>query len=293
MNESLAKYLSSKKEIIETRLKSYFSSRNVAPRLAESMGYSLFSECKRFRPVLAIAACEALGKKEESVLPFACALELVHTYSLIHDDLPSMDDDDLRRGKATNHKVFGEAMAILSGDALLTMAFEIASEPNEFVSPKAQLEIINLLSRASGEGGMVGGQALDIENSNKKIGLRELEKIHLHKTGKLIQCATEIGAKAAGASEKQYSSLRNYGENVGFAFQITDDLLDYTGKVPGKNPKGDLKNNKATFATVLSGEKAKTILAGTIDKALASIAGFDKRADTLRNLADFIKSRIA
>lgn len=292
MNVELSKYLSLKKTTIETVLEKYFETKAVPEKLHESMKYSVFSECKRFRPILAIASCEASGGNEEKVLPFACAIELIHTYSLIHDDLPSMDNDDLRRGKPTNHKIYSEATAILSGDALLTLAFEIASQPIEHLSPATQLKIIHLIAEASGRNGMVGGQELDIEGEDKNLNLEELKKIHLNKTGRLIQCAVQIGATLGDADKSELVSLCNYGENIGLAFQITDDILDFKGFCPGKTPKGDIKNKKSTFATILGEKKSREMVESTIDKAIASLKSFGDRADILKKLAEYIRDRI-
>ena len=182
MDPTLEKYLRDKKNVVENALKNCFDSNNISPKLLEAMKYSLFSECKRFRPILALASADALGGDENNTIPFACAIELIHTYSLIHDDLPSMDNDDLRRGKATNHKVFGEATAILAGDALLTMAFDVASKPVNGLSPQSQLRIIQLLAESAGHKGMVAGQELDMEGEEKELKIEDIKKIHLHKT---------------------------------------------------------------------------------------------------------------
>lgn len=290
--DELKKYLDRKKRLVEGSLKGYLKMGSASPKLLESMGYSVFSECKRFRPILAIAAAEAAGGDERVVLPFACALELIHTYSLIHDDLPCMDDDDLRRGKPSNHKAFGEATAVLAGDALLTLAFKIASDPTKDIEPKDQLKVINVIADSAGLNGMVAGQMLDLDGEGKSLDIKGLTKIHLHKTGKLIQCATRIGAITAKANERESASLSDYGENLGLAFQITDDMLDFTGKVPGKNPKGDLKNAKSTFATILGLEKSREMTKEAVEKAIASLLVFGERASILKRLAEFVYDRV-
>src|SRR5208283_4585418 len=197
----------------------------------EAIRYSLFAGGKRIRPILAVAAAEALGAKLSDLLPIAGSLELIHTYSLIHDDLPAMDNDDFRRGRATCHKVYGEAIAILAGDGLLTMAFEALSDPRRLKAVPAGrlIAIIKEIATASGVYGMVGGQVVDMESEGKDIDFPTLEYIHMHKTGSLIRASVRVGALYAKASTKQFTALTRYGEKVGLAFQIADDILDITG----------------------------------------------------------------
>ena len=229
--------------------------------LHESMRYSLFAGGKRVRPILAIAAAEAVGSRA-GVMPVASSLELIHTYSLIHDDLPAMDNDDFRRGKPTNHKVYGEAMAILAGDALLTMAFELCSQPDLMKGCDAarQVRLIQELAVGSGNVGMVGGQVLDIQAENKDIDLATLQSIHKHKTGMLIRAAVRMGAITAGAHDRQLDDLTIYAENIGLAFQIADDVLNVTGtrEELGKNPNTDAQRGKKTYPTFYGVEGART-----------------------------------
>ena len=208
----------------------------------EAMRYSLFVGGKRIRPILCLAAAEAISDNTdliESILPIACALECIHTYSLIHDDLPAMDNDSLRRGKPTNHTVFGEAGAILAGDGLLTYAFELLSRGDIAIPAERQLKISHLIARAAGPEGMVGGQSLDIANENSQYPFELLKTIHKSKTGALIQCSVQAGAVAAGATIKQECQLADFGAEIGLAFQIVDDLLDATSTTEqlGKNSR--------------------------------------------------------
>ena len=261
----------------------------------KSIHYSLMAGGKRLRPILALAAAEAVGGDEETVMPFSCAIEMVHTYSLIHDDLPAMDNDDLRRGKPTCHKVFGEGIAILAGDALLTHAFIIISNPEyaKNIDPAIRIMIIQELAKASGTEGMIGGQVLDLEAQNKSLGLDELSTIHKLKTGSLIKASTQIGALAGGAEEKEVESLSAYGQHLGLAFQIMDDLLDIEGseEIIGKTSKSDLVNHKSTYPALMGIEESKKKARESIDQALASIDHFDYHANALRQLAQYTITR--
>ena len=230
----IRQYLERKREEVDHYLQSVIPNAETMPTtLHESMRYSLFAGGKRVRPILAIAAAEAVGDAGQVVLPVASSLELIHTYSLIHDDLPAMDNDDFRRGKPTNHKVYGEAMAILAGDALLTLAFELCTHAHAEHSLDAarQVRLIQELAVGSGNLGMVGGQVLDIQAENKDIDLATLQSIHKHKTGMLIRAAVRMGAITAGATTTQLDDLTIYAENIGLAFQIADDVLNVTGTV--------------------------------------------------------------
>src|SRR5262249_47484170 len=221
-------YLEQKRDDVDRFLDSIMPSATMAPTtLHESMRYSLMAGGKRVRPILAIAAAEAVGQPASGLMPIACSLELIHTYSLIHDDLPAMDNDDFRRGRPTNHKVYGDAMAILAGDALLTMAFDLCSNPDlmKGCDPARQVCLIQELAHGSGNMGMVGGQVLDIKAENKDIDLATLQNIHKHKTGMLIRAAVRMGAIAGGAQDRQLDDLTSYAEDVGLAFQIADDVL--------------------------------------------------------------------
>ena len=259
---------------------------NAPPRLVEAAAYSLFAGGKRLRPALALGACELICGNDVAALPAACALEMVHTYSLIHDDLPAMDDDDLRRGRATSHKVFGEATAILAGDALLTMAFEAASRTGSTA-------IVAELARAAGIAGMVGGQQMDMEAEGRGVTLLELRAIHACKTGALIRSAVRCGAMAGGADATQLDALSAYGENLGLAFQIADDLLDVTGDAEklGKNTGADAVHVKATYPALLGLEEAQRLARQTIENALDALASFGPEADAFRALAHFVIDR--
>ena len=262
----------------------------------EAMRYSLFAGGKRVRPILAIAAAEALAAKTSDLLPLAGSLELIHTYSLIHDDLPAMDDDDFRRGRPTCHKVYGEAVAILAGDGLLNRAFEVLSDPRrtKSVSAKRLIAIINEISSASGVHGMVGGQVVDMESEGQDIDFPMLDYIHTHKTGALIRASVRVGALYAKASEKRLKALTRYGEMVGLAFQIADDILDITGKQEeiGKDVGSDLKKGKKTFPVFYGLEGSRLRANEVADKAINSLRDFDRKADPLRELAKYIVNRV-
>jgi geranylgeranyl diphosphate synthase type II len=259
------------------------------------MHYSLFAGGKRIRPILHLAAAEAVGGDSDACLPFACALELIHTYSLIHDDLPAMDDDDLRRGKATNHVVFGEAMAILAGDALLTEAFRLLSSPStlERLDPRALLRAIHELAHAAGSQGMVGGQALDILSENRPPEEEVLHFIHSHKTGALIRASVRTGAILARASEDVLERLTRYGERLGLAFQIRDDLLNVEGdpRKLGKSVGTDASKGKMTYPALFGLERTRTRLGQLVEEALDALSPLDKKADPLRWIASYMIER--
>ncbi|MDP6178675.1 MAG: polyprenyl synthetase family protein, partial [Desulfatiglandales bacterium] len=225
-------YLSEKKAIVDRALEGYFpESEGPASAVINAMRYSLFAGGKRLRPILCMAGAEAVGGEARNALPVACALELIHTYSLVHDDLPLMDDDDIRRGKPTNHKVFGEAIALLAGDGLLTEAFRLMSstELNERISPHIILKVISLIAGAAGYPGMVGGQVADIQSEGKGVDFSTVEFIHRHKTGDLISASVSSGALIGGGTERAVETIASYGGKVGLAFQISDDILDVEG----------------------------------------------------------------
>lgn len=255
------------------------------PRLVEAARYSLFAGGKRLRPALALGACEMLLGDDTPALPAACALEMIHTYSLIHDDLPAMDNDDLRRGRPTSHRVFGEAAAILAGDALLTMAFDAAAE--------AGAGIVREIAQAAGIAGMVGGQLLDMDAEGRPVTLGELRCIHACKTGALIRAAVRCGALCGGANPEQLAALTLYGEHTGLAFQIADDILDVTGEAEklGKNTGADAAHTKATYPGLLGLDGARRLAGETVDAALDALSGFDEEAEPFRALARFIISR--
>lgn len=261
------------------------------PRLQEAMAYSLLSGGKRLRPILVLLACEACGQSYEQALPAACALEMIHTYSLIHDDLPAMDDDDLRRGRPTNHIVFGEALAILAGDALLTLAFEIVARD---LSPTVAAACCADLASAAGACGMVGGQVADLEAENAvALTLPQLEAVHKRKTGKLLCSALTLGGRVARVDPERLTRLSNYGRNIGLAFQIVDDLLDVRGDAErmGKNVRKDANLGKLTYPGLLGIEESEERARHLIDEACHEIECFGVRAQALKALARFILKR--
>ncbi len=290
-------YLAKKKEGVDKSIEKLVPpAKAFPPAVHEAMRYSLFAGGKRVRPILAIAAAEALGAKTADLLPIAGALELIHTYSLIHDDLPAMDDDDFRRGRATCHKVYGEAIAILAGDGLLNMAFEVLSDPRRLKAVPAQrlIAIIKEISTASGVYGMVGGQAVDIESEGKDVDFPTLEYIHTHKTGALIRASVRVGALYARAGKRQFAALTHYGELVGLAFQIADDILDITGSREeiGKDVGSDLRKGKKTFPSFYGLEESRRRAAEVADMAVRALRGFGRAADPLRELAKYIVNRV-
>jgi geranylgeranyl diphosphate synthase type II len=290
-------YLSHKKDIVDKSLDKLVPPAKTFPTsINEAMRYSLFAGGKRVRPILAIAAAEALGAKTAGLLPLAGALELIHTYSLIHDDLPAMDNDDFRRGRPTCHKVYGEAIAILAGDGLLNMAFEVLSDPRrtKTVSASRLVAITREIAIASGVFGMVGGQVVDMESEGKDIEFPMLEYIHTHKTGALIRASVRVGALYARAGKRQFIALTRYGELVGLAFQIADDILDITGTQEeiGKDVGSDLEKDKKTYPSFFGLEESRRRAVEVVDQALASLKGFDRKADPLRELAKYIINRV-
>lgn len=289
-------YLDQKREEVDRFLDSVVPDVRTPPMtLHESMRYSLFAGGKRVRPILAIAAAEAVGTPTKAILPIASSLELIHTYSLIHDDLPAMDNDDYRRGKPTNHKVYGEALAILAGDALLTLAFDLCSRRDllDRLDPLRQVHIIHELAVGAGNLGMVGGQVLDIQAENKDIDLATLQTMHTHKTGMLIRAAVRMGAIAASATPLQLERLTGYAEDVGLAFQIADDVLNVTGtrEQLGKNANTDAQRGKKTYPTFYGVEGARALAEQCTNRAINRLETFDAKADPLRELARYITSR--
>lgn len=291
-------YLEEKSIVVAKALDTYML-QAASPFAAhiEAMRYSLFVGGKRIRPILCLAAAEAIdnsSETEKKLLPVACALECIHTYSLIHDDLPAMDDDELRRGKPTNHKVYGEAGAILAGDSLLTYAFDIlSSEHTPSLSAEQKVQIIHVISRASGPLGMVGGQSLDIASEKTTYPFETLRTIHKSKTGALITCAVQSGAIGAGASAEQTSNLIEYGNNIGLAFQIVDDLLNATSttKQLGKAAGSDADRGKATYPGYFGVEETRNKAREAVHAAREALIGFDSKADSLRMIADYIYTR--
>ncbi|BCA79375.1 polyprenyl synthetase family protein [Desulfuromonas sp. AOP6] len=292
----LKAYLKTHQERVDTALSHYLPGEETLPAsLHKAMRYSIFAGGKRVRPILMIAACEAVGSDIEAVLPAACAMEMIHTYSLIHDDLPAMDDDDFRRGRPTNHKVFGEATAILAGDALLTEAFNLlsASGISENNSAETRLQVLNIMARCAGSMGMVGGQVVDMDAEGREIDLPTLQYIHTHKTGALILACLQCGALIGGCSQEQFDALSRYGEAAGLAFQIADDILDITGdqEILGKDIGSDQARGKATYPALMGLEEAQRRAQELKDLAIESLDLFDHRAEPLRAIARYIVDR--
>lgn len=289
-------YLQRKKDLVDQFLDKAVPPKDAyPPRLHEAIRYSLFAGGKRIRPIVAMAAFGAAGGRSRAILPIAAALELIHTYSLIHDDLPSMDNDDFRRGRPTSHKVFGDAMAILTGDALLTLAFHLMTDERFLagVPPQRLVRVVHEVSTGAGDMGMVGGQALDIEAEGRKIDSTVLESIHTRKTGALIRASVRAGAILGGATAGQLTALTSYGEKIGLAFQIADDILDVEGtrEEMGKDVKSDASKGKPTYPALLGLEAAKRKAAAVAHEAIASVKGMGRRADPLRALALYIVER--
>ena len=291
-------YLSDKRKVVEDALeKLVLPATGPFANHVQAMRYSLFVGGKRVRPILCLAAGEAVTKSavtEQNLLPVACALECIHTYSLIHDDLPAMDNDDLRRGKPTNHTLFGEAGAILAGDSLLTWAFHLLSDQsNSTLSPAQLLKIIHIISRAAGPCGMVGGQALDIASENTEFPFATLQTIHKNKTGALITCSVHAGAIGAGANAEQTEKLITYGDNIGLAFQIVDDLLNVTSTTEqlGKAAGSDANRGKATYPAYFGLEKTRLKAQEAVERAMDALSGFNQNAAPLRALAEYVYTR--
>ena len=280
-------FLQNKGDKTEQALNAYLNTWDNAPEiLTEAVRYSLFAGGKRLRPALVLGAADIVSGEDACALPAACALEMIHTYSLIHDDLPAMDDDDLRRGKPTLHKIHGEAIAILAGDALLTMAFDILAEAGK-------IQVIREIAQAAGAAGMVGGQVIDLQSEGKQIPLASLRRLHACKTGALIRVAVRSGAMLAGATAEQIAALTCYGEKIGLAFQIVDDILDITGTEAdlGKPIGSDEANEKSTYPSLLGLEPSRTLARETIQDAIATLEPFGNKADSFRQLARFIVER--
>ena len=260
--------------------------------LQKAMRYSLLSGGKRLRPILCIASFEAVGGRGEGIYPFACAIEMIHTYSLIHDDLPAIDNDDYRRGKPTCHKVFGEAIGILAGDALLTEAFKWMTDPFSN-DARVVLEIINEVAQAAGILGMISGQVLDIQSEGKRVDLPTLQSIHTLKTGALIRASVRAGVKLGGGSDEIIRAFTHYGEKIGLAFQVVDDILNVEGNRErlGKNIGSDLSRRKATYPSVVGLEESKKRAEELIESAIDALSSFGPEAEPLRGIARFIVAR--
>ncbi|MFA7059557.1 MAG: polyprenyl synthetase family protein [Pedobacter sp.] len=293
----LKEYLKEQCARVDAALDRYLPKETELPHiLHKAMRYSVFAGGKRVRPILILAACQAVEGDTERAIPAACAMEMIHTYSLIHDDLPAMDDDDFRRGNPTNHKVFGEAIAILAGDALLTGAFKLISDPcfAEGCDPAAQLAVIHEISTCAGSHGMVGGQVVDMESEgNQEIDLPTVQYIHTHKTGALIKASVKAGAILGGADGKKLAAITRYGEAAGLAFQIADDILDIEGTTEeiGKDAGSDEARGKATYPAVMGLAAAKEEAWAMMDEALGALDIFGVEADPLREIARYIVKR--
>ncbi len=291
---TVSSFLTERKEYVEKKLYDYVNNLDAPLQLKEAMLYSLQAGGKRLRPILLFATVEGYRGNFEQSIPVACAIEMIHTYSLIHDDLPAMDNDDMRRGKPTNHKVFGEATAILAGDALLTYAFQvIANDSETSVNPSQKIRLITELAKAAGPEGMVGGQVADMEGENKNLSISDLEYIHKHKTGDLLSYAIIAGAILANASAEDVENLRKFAQHLGLAFQIKDDILDIEGieEKLGKPVGSDLTNEKSTYPKLLGLDGAKQKLDDHILNARKYLCNVDIDSEKLEMLVDYIMYR--
>lgn len=291
---NISEYFSRRIEQVEAWLDRLLPAESAAPEVIhQAMRYSIFAGGKRLRPILAIATGEVFGAEESALLPSACALEMIHTYSLIHDDLPAMDNDDLRRGMPTNHVVFGEGMAILAGDALLTQAFQTLAEC-EGGTPERKIRVLGEVAAAAGTvNALIGGQVLDLQFEGQPVTGKQLESIHRAKTGALIRCAVRIGAIIGGASQAELEALTVYGEKAGLAFQVADDLLDETatseelGKTAGK----DAASHKATYTALYGLDGAGEMAQRLFREAISALDRIDRNTDALAGIARFIVDR--
>jgi geranylgeranyl diphosphate synthase, type II len=286
-------YLQEQRALVDDALARYLPEEESYPQaIVQAMRYSVFAGGKRVRPILAIAAAETIGGTAEDVLPLACALECIHTYSLIHDDLPALDNDDYRRGRLTNHKVFGEANAILAGDALLTFAFELMGEARhwkQFV-PARVVQVMQEVAYAIGTFGMIGGQVVDLQMEGKDVDLPTLQYIHAHKTGALIRASVRSGAILGGGSPAEVEALTHYGRHIGLAFQIMDDILDVRGdeQLMGKAVRKDAARQKATYPRLVGLAESEARAQAAVAAGIAMLDAFGERGAVLRTLAQFI-----
>jgi len=278
VNKALRKYLEEKD--------------NPQATIYKAMDYSLQAGGKRVRPVLMLACAEMMGAEQEKVMPFACAMEMIHTYSLIHDDLPCMDDDDLRRGKPTNHKVYGEAMAVLAGDGLLNFAYETILKYSQ-VSPNMTLAAMAIIAESAGVEGMIGGQVIDLESEGKAVDAITLMTMHLHKTAALIMASAKVGALLGGGGRDDLNAMEEFARYLGIAFQIKDDILDVSGseEVLGKSIGSDKENEKSTFVSVYGLEQSEKMLTDYTQKAIEALSRYGTKAEFLINLSNFLLDR--
>ena len=289
----LNEYFSHNKNVVDAQLESLLENQAEIPVIYEAMKYSLLAGGKRLRPILAIMACELFDGDIKEVLTFACSIEMIHTYSLIHDDLPAMDNDDYRRGKLSNHKVFGEGFAILAGDALLNKAFEILHQALILNPKPAYIKAAAYISKASGTQGMLGGQCIDLHYENKKIDLDILNSMHDKKTGAMIKAPLVAGALISGAKEEDVLRLEKFGQLIGVAFQISDDILDVEGTTEklGKKAGSDVSNNKSTFVSCYGLEKSKEMAKNIIIEAQNVIDLYGNKGLLLKELSNYIIER--
>lgn len=296
-NKQLKDYIKSKGAAVDAALDSLLPSEEASPSLIhQAMRYSIFAGGKRLRPVITLAVGEIFGASESELLPAACSLEMIHTYSLIHDDLPSMDNDDFRRGRPTNHKVYGDAIAVLAGDALLTQAF-ITLADYQLSCADADARKLRVFSEVAHAAGtvkaLIGGQVLDIQSEGKIVSGEQLEEIHRAKTGALINCAVRIGAILGGANDKELEALTTYGQKSGLAFQVADDVLDATATTEelGKTAGKDAASNKATYTSLYGIDEARNMASRLYNEAVSALNSIDRDTTILKDLARFIIDR--
>ncbi len=291
----LQPYLAERRALVEAALEHCLPPEAAPPpSVHRAMRYSVMAGGKRLRPLLVIAGAEAVGGRADAVLPAACALELIHTYSLIHDDLPAMDDDDYRRGRLTNHKVFGDALAILAGDALLTLAFRLVADNTALAAdPRIIGDVVSEIATAAGTGGMVGGQVVDIESEGKTVTPETLDYIHTHKTAALIRASLRVGAMLAGGAPEALGAMSAAGERLGLAFQIVDDILDVEGSLEqlGKTAGSDVRKQKATYPALHGLDDSHRRARALIAEAQTALKPLGPRAEPISALADFIVER--
>lgn len=287
--------LEEKVKYVENLLSEYMpKAEGYQKTVIEAMNYSLSAGGKRLRPILTLEACKIVGGNEEDVIPFAMAIEMIHTYSLIHDDLPALDNDDFRRGRPTNHKVYGDAMAILAGDALLNYAYEVMlSNSINKKNPEKYLKAINEIATSAGIYGMIGGQVVDVESEDEKIEKEKLDFIHMNKTAAIMVGCMRAGAIIGDASEEHLEEITKYAKNIGLSFQIVDDILDIVGDESklGKSVGSDIENNKSTYPSLLGLEKSKEIANNLIEEAKNSIKKLSDDTEFLNGLAEYIIAR--